>query len=405
MTIREIADAWQGRPTFAVIDLDALATNIRTMREHIGPAVKMMAVVKANGFGHGAVPVAETVLANGATSVAVATVDEGAQLREAGITAPILVFGPMGSAERDPAVGMGMSIVISDIPFAKGLARVVRMHPRKEPIQVHLKIDTGMRRFGVLPQEVVNGARTIQSFPELKLEGLMTQLASADEVDISSVHRQVEIFDKCVEMLREAGIEVPIHHVCNGAATVRFPQYHKDMVRPGLVLYGVRPASHIPFPGVPGAMKQILTIHSMVTRVIPLKKGDRVGYGGSWEAKEETRGAMVPIGYTDGYLRSLSNRGWMSIDGARADVIGHVCMDQTILHLPQGLPAETRQRVILIGNGTYETKGAPTLEELAEVGGTIPQELMATMAPRLPKLYKRNGKLIAVSDLGGYRKV
>jgi alanine racemase len=143
----------------------------------------------------------------------------------------------------------------------------------------------------------------------------------------------------------------------------------------------------------------------MVTRVIPLEKGDRVGYGGTWEAPGRTRGALVPIGYADGYLRSLSSRGWMSIGGSRADVIGRVCMDQTILHLPEGLPAETRQRVVIIGNGTAEMDAAPTLEELAIVGGTIPHELMTTMAPRLPKLYMRNGKLVAVADLEGYRKV
>jgi alanine racemase len=405
MSIRGIADAWQGRPTFAVIDLDALAVNTQTMRAHIGPDVQMMAVVKANGYGHGAVPVAETVLANGATGVAVATVDEGAQLRKAGINAPLLVMGPMGAAERDRAVGMGMSIVVGDVGFARGLARVVRMHQCKEPINVHLKIDTGMRRFGVLPSDVVDVAKSIQAIPELKLEGLMTHLASADEIDVSSAHRQVEIFDECVGMLRDAGIEIPLHHVANSATTVQFPQYHKQLVRPGLALYGVRPAPHVPLPGGLGTMKQILTVHSMVTRVIPLDKGDRVGYGGTWEAREATRGALVPIGYADGYLRSLSNRGWMSIGGRRADVIGRVCMDQTILHLPDGLPAETRQRVVIIGNGTAEMDAAPTLEELAIVGDTIPHELMTTMAPRLPKLYMRNGKVVAVADLEGYRKV
>lgn len=405
MSMREIADAWQGRPTFAVIDLDALATNVQTLKQYVGPDVQLTVVVKANGYGHGAIPVAETALANGANGVAVATVDEGAQLRKAGISAPILAMGPMGIAERDRAVGMGMSIVVADVDFAKGLAQVVRMQQRKEPINVHLKVDTGMRRFGVRAEDAVQAARVIQEIPELRLEGLMTHFASADELDTTSVHKQVAVFDDCVRALCEAGVEIPIHHVCNSAGTVQFPQYHKNMVRPGLAMYGVRPAPHIPLPGEPGVMKQVLTVHSRVSRVIPLAQGDRVSYGGTWAAEGETRGALVPIGYADGYSRSLSNRAWMTVDGCRADVIGRVCMDQTIVHLPDGMAAETLQQVVIIGNGTGDTPGAPHLHELAAVGGTIPHEFMTTMAPRLPKLYMRHGKLVAVADLEGYRKI
>lgn len=405
MSIRDIVEAWGGRPTFAVVDLDALATNAQVLKEHVGPDVAMMAVVKANAYGAGAIPVAETVLANGASSVAVATVDEGAQLRKAGINAPILVLGPIGNAERDRAVGMGMSIVLSDIPFTKGLARTVRMQQRKEPINVHLKIDTGMRRFGVPADRVVEAARAIQALPELKLEGLMTHFACADEMDTASVHRQVEVFESCVEDLRREGIEVPVHHVCNSAATVQFPQYHKNMVRPGLALHGVPPAPHIPLPGEPGQMKLVATIHSRVARIIPLAKGDRVSYGGTWEAPEPMRGALMPIGYADGYLRSLSNQGWVSLGGHRADVIGRVCMDQTMLRVPDDLPAENRERIVIMGNGTDETGPAPTVMDLAAVGETIPHELMTTMAPRLPRLYVRHGKVVAVADLEGYRKL
>ena len=405
MSIRQVVEDWQGRPTFAVIDLDALAINVQTLRAHVRPEASILAVVKANGYGHGAVPVAEVALENGASGVAVATVDEGAQLRKAGITGQILVMGPMGAAERDRAVGMDMAIVMSDIPFAAGLARVVRMHQRTEPLKVHLKIDTGMRRFGVTPESVVDSAKAIMSHPELKLEGIMTHLACADEVDTGSAHRQVEIFDDCVKRLKAVGIEVPVHHVANSATAVQFPDYHRDMVRPGLAMYGVRPAPHVPLPGEPGVMKQILTVYSMVTRVIPLEPGDKVGYGGTWEASTHTRGALVPIGYADGYLRALSSSGWMSISNVRAGVIGRVCMDQTILQLPEGLPAETRQLVVVIGNGTDETPGAPTLEDIAQVAGTIPHEMMTGLAPRLPKLYIRGGRLVAVHDLEGYRRV
>lgn len=403
MSLKDIVDHWQGRPTFAVIDLDAFAQNVRTMREYIRPQARYCVVVKANGYGLGAIPLARTAVQNGADIVAVATVDEGAQLRRAGISTDILLMGPMGPAEKDLAVGMDMTVVMNDIPFAYGLARAVRENGRMQPLKVHLKLDTGMHRMGVLPKDAVAAARKIMSFPELKLEGLMTHFASADMPDLSSAHEQVRVFDETVAQLEAAGIDIPIKHVSNSAATVQFPEWHKDMVRSGIATYGVNPAPHIHLPGDPGQMRQIVTIHSMVARVIPLEPGDSVSYGGTWTAQEATRGALIPLGYADGYLRGLSNRGRMSIEGEQANVIGRVCMDQTILHMPRVLPSNTRQRVVVIGNGTSETPGAPTLEEMAEVADTIPHELMTTIAPRVPKLYMRDGKLVGLADLDGYR--
>lgn len=403
MNLKEIIEQWQGRPTFAVIDLDAFAQNVRTMREYITDESKYCVVVKANGYGLGAIPLSRVALQNGADLLAVATVDEGAQLRRAGINGDILLMGPMGPAEMDLAVGMNMTIVMNDIPFARGLARTVRENERREPLKVHLKVDTGMRRMGVLPEDVVESAKTIMSFPELQLEGLMTHLASADVEDLTSAKRQVAVFDEVVADLEAAGIDIPSKHVCNSAGTVQFPEWHKDMVRSGIATYGVNPAPHIPLPGEPGEMRQIVTVHSMVTRVIPLEPGDAVSYGGTWIASEQGRGALIPIGYADGYLRSLSNNGWMGIEGEAASVIGRVCMDQTILQMPDSLPSNTRQHVIVIGDGTDATPGAPNLEQLAEAADTLPHEFMTTLAHRVPKLYIQNNELVGLADLEGYR--
>ncbi len=403
MNLTEIIDQWQGRPTFAVIDLDAFAQNVRTMRSIINDDARYCVVVKANGYGLGAIPLARTALENGADLLAVATVDEGAQLRRAGISGDILMMGPMGPGEKDLAVGMDMTVVMNDIPFARGLARTVRENGRMDPLKVHLKVDTGMRRMGVLPQDVVESARTITGFEELKLEGLMTHFASADVPDLTSAKKQVEVFDQVVADLEAAGIDIPIKHVSNSAGTVQFPEWHKDMVRSGIATYGVNPAPHLPLPGEPGEMKQIVSVHSMVTRVIPLEPGDAVSYGGTWVADEKTRGALIPIGYADGYLRGLSNYGWMAIEGESAPVIGRVCMDQTILHMPEDLPSRTRQHVVVIGDGTEATKGAPNLEQLAEAAGTLPHEFMTTIAHRVPKLYIKNEELVGIADLEGYR--
>lgn len=404
MTLQEIVDQWQGRPTFAIIDLDAFATNVQTMRKWILPEARYCVVVKANSYGLGAVPMARTALANGADLVAVATVDEGAQLRRAGISSDILLMGPAGPGEKDLAVGMDMTVVMNDIPFAHGLARAVRENGRNKPLRVHLKVDTGMRRMGVLPEDAVAAARKIMSFPELKLEGLMTHFASADVPDMTSADQQVEVFDKVVADLEAAGIDIPVKHMCNSAGTVQHRDWHRDMVRSGIATYGIRPAPHIPLPGEAGEMKQVVSLHSIVARVIPLQTGDAVSYGGTWVAHEQARGALIPIGYADGYLRSLSNRGYMGIEGQRANVIGRVCMDQTIVEMPRDLPSKTRQHVTIFGNGTDEQAGAPTLEELAEIGDTIPHELITTLAPRVPKLYVREGNLVGLADLDGYRE-
>lgn len=402
MSHTRVFDAWQGRPTFAVIDLGTLANNVRILREYIDPQAEFTAVVKANGYGVGAIPMAETALANGASRLAVATVAEGAQLRKAGLSAPILVMGPIGMAEAERAVGLDLAIVISDVPFVNALARVVRMQLREEPLKVHLKVDTGMRRFGVVPESVVESAQAILAHPELELEGLMTHIAGADEIDLTSAKEQFDRFDECLARLEVADIKVPIHHVANSATTVQFPGQHRNMVRVGLAMHGVRPAPHMPL--MPG-MKQILTIHSRVTRIVPLAPGDRVSYGGSWEATTATRGALVPVGYGDGYLRALSSKGWMSVSGRRAEVIGRVCMDQTVVHLSDDVPAKTWQPVVIIGDDSEEAGSAPTLEELSVVAGTIPHELMTGMAPRMPKLYVRDDRLVAIADLEGYRKL
>ncbi|MCA9834673.1 MAG: alanine racemase [Thermomicrobiales bacterium] len=404
MSLNQIIEEWQGRPTFAVIDLDAFATNVRTMRAWIEPNARYCAVVKANAYGLGAIPLSKVALENGADMVAVATVDEGAQLRRAGIRHDILLMGPMGRGEKDLAVGMDMTVVMNDLPFAGGLARAVRENGRTKPLKVHLKVDTGMRRMGVMPQDAVAAAQKIMSYPELKLEGLMTHFASADMEDMTSAERQVAVFDSVVADLDAAGIDIPVKHMCNSAGTVQRKEWHRDMVRSGIATYGVRPAPHIPLPGELGEMKQIMSLHSQVMRVIPLAIGDAVSYGGTWVAQQETRGALVPIGYADGYLRTLSNRGYMGVEGERAPIIGRVCMDQTILEMPVALPSQTRQRVTIIGNGTDEQPGAPSLEELAEIGDTIPHELITSIAPRVPKLYVRDGQVVAVSDLDGYRE-
>jgi alanine racemase len=397
--VEAIAAHWNGRPVLAVVDLDALAVNVRTLRTLIGPNVRLQAVVKANAYGHGAVPVARAVLAAGADSVAVATVDEAVQLRAGGIEGPLMVLGPIGRHEYARAVGHDLTMVVSDAGFARGLAAATRMQLRKEgePVSVHLKIDTGMRRFGALPDQVVEIAQVIMGLKELRLDGVMTHFAAADDPDPESAREQMAVFDACIEAMTAAELPVPLQHVANSAAILRFPEYHRGQVRAGISLYGLRPD-----PGMvlPEPMRPVLSVFGRISRIIDLNAGDTVSYGRTYVATAPERAGLVPIGYADGYRRGLSSQAWMTIAGERAAVLGRISMDQTVIRLPEVGAVEPGAVVRIVGDGQ---DAAPTLDDLAAMTGTISYELATGLAQRLPKLYVSDGKVVAVSDLHGYR--
>ena len=401
-TIEDLAAEWSGRSAFAIVDLDALALNVETLRSHIGPGVQPMAVVKANGYGHGAVPIARAAIEAGASSLAVATVDEGAQLRRAGIDVPLLVFGAVAHNERSQAIGHRLSLVVTNAAFARALAADAASALVKTPVSVHVKIDTGMRRFGSLPADVPELVRTIASLDKLRLDGIMTHLASADGPEPDSAVEQVAIFDRCLADLDFGDAVLPLRHIANSAATLRFPAYHRDMVRVGISIYGLVPDPSIPLPQ---PMRPVLTIHGRIVRVFDLSPDDRVGYGGTYRSEGNEQAALVAIGYADGYRRGLSSQGWMSIRGQRADVIGRVSMDQTVVRVPAGLAIEPGESVVIAGDGTSTMPGAPTLDDLASLAGTIGYEMVTGLAARLPRLYIRDRKLVAIADLHGYREL
>jgi alanine racemase len=397
-----ITEHWQGRPTFAVVDLDALASNIAALRSIVGPDVVLTSVVKANGYGHGAIPIAKAAAEAGADELAVATVDEGVQLRAAGIETPILVMGAIGKVEAARAIGNRLRLVVSEASFAHHLAAEAKHLHWKDPVSIHLKVDTGMRRFGAAMVNVVDVAKAIKAHEQLSLDGLMTHLSSADDPDPASAFNQLAEFDRAVAMLQEAGIEIPQQHVANSAATLRFPEFHRDRVRSGVAGYGLRPDVGMILPD---AFRPILTVHGRVCRIIDLAPGDAVSYGRTYKAKQPERGGLIPIGYGDGYRRSFTSRAHMAIHGHRADVLGRVCMDQTVIRLPDEVDVKLGDLVTIIGNGTPATAGAPTIDDLAELTGTISYELSCGLQARLPKLYIRNGDLVAIADLAGYREL
>jgi alanine racemase len=374
-----------GRATRALIDLDAYEANVRYVRDLVSPGTEVMAVVKADAYGHGAVPIAEAAIAAGATRLAVATVGEGAALRAAGIAAPVVLLGPIDLGEAATALRLGLQPTIGSLALLDAVADAARRVTLSRPAELHLKVDTGMRRYGVAPDEALALARRIARDPFLELVGCSTHFAAADAADDRSTREQAARFDRCLTALRDDGIGSFRAHAANSAATLRSRRYDYDLVRPGVALFGLRPSPEVPLPS---GMRPVMSIHSRIARLVDLAPGDAVGYGGTYVAAAAERVALVPIGYGDGYRRSLSGRGWMGIGGRTAPVRGRVSMDQTVVAVPDGVKARVGDEVAVL-HADART-GAPDAETFAELIDSIPYEVVTGIAARVPRLYARN---------------
>jgi len=382
-----------GRATRAIIDLDAIAANVAAIRAHLAPRTRFMAVVKANAYGHGATMVARAAIAAGASDLAVATLDEALALRRDGLSVPILTLSPFAPAEVGAAIDGGIALTVATKDGFAAVAAAVRM-TSGGPLAVHVKIDTGMRRFGAPPDEALYLARRVAESSGMDLAGIFTHFAEADDPDERRTHEQAACFERCLAALAAAGIRPRIVHAANSAATLRFPRYHYDLVRVGIALYGVAPAPNV---SLPSGARPALSIRSRVARVIPLDAGDRVGYGGTHVVEEPGRAALVPIGYGDGYRRALSGRCWMGLAGARARVLGRVSMDQTVVAVPAGVMVAEGDDVVVLGDSRT---GAPSVMDLARLSDTIGYEMLTGVAARVPRQYQRAGEAVAVDDDG-----
>ncbi|MCS7351034.1 MAG: alanine racemase [Anaerolineae bacterium] len=366
--------------TWAEVDLGAIAENTRGMKRWVGDRVEIIAVVKADAYGHGAVPVARTVLKAGATRLAVHRLAEGVALRQAGIEAPILVMAPLQPEEAPEAVRWGLTPTLATPEAAQALHAVAQATGRRTA--VHVEVDTGMGRAGLLPEDAVDFAHALQGMDGLTLEGFYTHFATADEGDPSFVMRQLRRFEEVIAALEASGIRIPLRHVANSAAALRFRAAHFEAVRPGIALYGMRPSLEWepPFP-----LRPAMTIRSRVIRVWTLAPGESVGYGRTFIADRERRMALVPIGYGDGYPRSLSNQGAVLIRGRRAPVRGRVSMDQIVVEVTEIPDARVGDEVVILGR---QGEGEIRAEELAAWAGTIHYEITTRISPRVPRIYR-----------------
>ena len=377
---------------WAEIDLKAIAHNVAELRRITQPEARLMAVVKANGYGHGAIEVARCALQNGAAMLGVARIDEGIRIREAGIRVPILICGYTLPNRAADLLEYELTPCVYTIPSAQALSRTAASLGKK--IKAHLKVDTGMGRLGQLPKNFkannstainaddIEDALTIADLEGLELEGIFTHFATADSSDKSYAEKQLHRFINYLKRLHQAGVNPPVRHAANSAALIDMPQSHLDMVRPGIAVYGLYPSDEVQKKKV--SLKPAMALK---TRIIHLKKvpaGFKVSYGITHETQKPTTIATVPVGYADGLSRLLSSRGQMLVHGQRVPIIGRVCMDLTMLDVGSVENVQMDDEVVILGQQGNETL---TADEMAALLNTINYEIVSTITDRVPRVY------------------
>ena len=369
----------QGRPTVAEVSLGALRTNLRAARDLVGPGVKVLAVVKADGYGHGAVAAARSFVEAGAAALGVSTVEEGTELRRAGVRGPVVVLGGAFPGEETAVVAGDLEVAVWTRAAAEALAAAARAAGRM--IGIHIKVETGMTRLGLDPADVAGFGAAVRDLPGLRMAGVFSHFASADAVDTASARAQVERFRAAVEALAAAGVRPAEVHLANSAAVLCAPAAHFTTVRPGIMLYGYAPAPHL------ASRARLVPAMRLRTRIAQTRRvaaGTPVGYAGTWVAPRPSTIAVLPLGYADGYHRLASNRAQVLVRGRRAPVAGRVCMDHTMVDVTDAGEVRAGDPVVLFGSQDGASIWA---DELAGWVETIAYEVLTSVGKRVPRVY------------------
>ena len=368
-----------GRPTFCFIDHDALRWNLQQIRAKVGDNVKILSMVKANAYGHGAGAVAQTLADAGGDAFGVATLEEGVELRSAGIRAPILVLAGAYDDQLTKFLEHSLTPVVHDLTRLKHLDKALQN--RGKTLGVHLKIDTGMGRLGLIAAECDTWIDTLKNLTALKIEGVFSHFSHAESVEGDYTRKQLTIFKTTVERLRTADIRPSLVHFANSAATISLPAAYFDMVRPGIMLYGVYPSPEM------ASQIKLKPVLEWKTKILQLKKvprGTSISYGQTYVTKRESLIATLPIGYADGYPRLLSNRGEVLVGGQRAPVAGRVCMDLTMVDVTDIRNVKQEDEVVLLGRqGDAEISA----DQIAAWANTISYEILTSISARVPRIH------------------
>lgn len=385
MDIRE----WEYSRVYAQIDLDAIRANLAYISRRIAPHTRILAVVKADGYGHGSVPIAREIEAlEELGGYAAATAEEALELRRAGIRKPILILGYTFPYAYEELIRQEVRLAVFREDTLEQLEEAARRAGRKAI--VHVKVDTGMGRIGIQPREEnIAFLERIAASGELELEGIFTHFARADETDLESTHRQMKRFQDFTALAEERlGMRIPCHHASNSAGILRLQEANLDLVRAGIILYGLCPSEEVAPES--GWLRPAMSLHSHLVYVKEIEPGQSISYGGTFTADRRMRVGTVPVGYGDGYPRSLSGRGCVLIRGRRAPILGRVCMDQFMVDLSELPEVKEGDPVVLLGRDGQEEI---TAQELGKLSGRFNYELMCDISPRVPRVYVKGDRV------------
>lgn len=366
------------RPTFAEIDLSAIAHNVKAVKNRVHPS-RVMAVVKANAYGHGVAPVARTAIANGATYLGVALVEEGIELRNQGIEEPILVFGGAVKSQLKDFFTFNLEATVYSKDIALAFSQI--SNEFQAPVSIHVKVDTGMGRVGINWEQAVDFIEYAKELDGIEIKGIYTHFATSDERDKSYANLQFERFRKVIDQLETKNFHIPLKHAANSGAILDLPETFLDMVRPGVMMYGYYPSNETTESI---ELKPAMTFKSIVSFVKSVPAGACVSYGRKYFAQQPTKIVTIPVGYADGYNRLLTNKGRVTIRGKQFPVVGRVCMDLILADIGDDDSIEVGDEVILFGR---PEENAFTVDEICTLIDTIPYEVTCWVSKRVPRVY------------------
>ena len=368
---------------YATVNLDAIVKNLENMKKNIQEDTKIIAVLKADGYGHGAVPIAKHIEPLPYLwGIAVATVEEGMILRKNGITKPILILGYTFSDDYDTIIEQEMRPAVFTLKMARELSKAaVRL---KKPAKIHIKIDTGMSRIGYRNlEQAVPEILEISALDGIEIEGIFTHFARADETDPAPAYQQMETFEQFIHALEEKGLSISVKHCSNSAGILRMKEANMNVVRAGIILYGLYPSDEVEKDLVP--LEPAMELKSHIVYIKTLEPGVAVSYGGTYVTSRPTRVATIPVGYADGYCRGLSNKGFVLIHGKKAPILGRICMDQFMVDVTDIPEAQETDEVTLLGR---DQKEQITMEELGNLSGRFNYEFACCISRRVPRIYR-----------------
>ena len=363
------------------VDLAAISGNVSRIMEKVGPDVKVMAVIKTDGYGHGAVAIAHALNEIGVYAFAVATIDEARELRASGIRNPILILGYVFPNDLQDVIDYNITSTVFSYDSAKMIADYAG--ERGKTAKIHIKLDTGMGRIGFVPgPESMEEIKRIFSLPNIEVEGVFSHFAKADEADLGPARAQAELFENFVDELEAAGCHFAIRHICNSAGVLVMDGNYDNMVRAGIIIYGLKPSNEV---RCDIKLEPALELVSHIAYVKTVGAGVTVSYGSTYITKGDTKIATVPVGYGDGFPRSLSNKGRVLVNGTYAPIIGRVCMDQFMVDVTNVPDVKQGDEVVLIGK---QGENEITVDEIADIDGTINYEIVCGINKRVPRIYR-----------------